>query len=255
MRRRSSLGSRHKLLKERLVAWWEWDEASNQWQDMRGGHQPTTIQAVTRVAGRANQYAAHFTEVDSSYIEVPDTADLSPVADAFATGIIWRLWEARGDSNQIALINKYVRTGDQREFNVHYIDYNWFNNTVPTYLQVSSNGSSLTAEVSLFSQLAPFNTDWRFSFGHSGQANVNLRLNNGVLKTTAFAGPMFSGTSPVRFGRYEKVAAEGGGAWYGKHEIDSVQLWIGYVPTEEEWAWLYNNGFGRRYMDLLLEGL
>lgn len=185
--------------------------------------------------------AAQMTATNTESLQVADDAALSGAdADWFTAGWFWMdssggnrgMWGKYGSGNQLEWL-LFMATNDRVRF---------FN---------SGNGS---ASVSADDQVTLAINAWHLAVAwHDSVANtINLRVDNGIVRSTAHTTGTFNGTALFEMGRFSQSATQ---LWNGRQ----AQVMYAKTPTPigaliaAIQSRLWNGGAGIRHLDLSVQ--
>jgi hypothetical protein len=215
-----------------LYAYYKLDEAANATAvdasvNARSLASGSTVGSVAGVINTARSFDGSGNAVLS---RSASSADFSPGANHFFT-TFWVKLTTLSQITDTALLGKISFPSDA-EWLVYYRS-----DTHKIRVGATTNSTNLVFAEST-TALAN-TTDWYFVAAGWDGTNLKVSVNGAAYATTAFAGPVFSGTG-IKF----NVAAEGGSNNLNGN-LDEMAIWIGRNDlTISEVRQLYNNGAG-----------
>lgn len=214
-------------LTDNLVSWWSLDEASGTRYDSHGTNHLTDNNTVGSATGKVGN-AASFVAANSESLSIVDNASLSMGAGVRLTIAAWVHATSLAFENNIVAkrtghLEYYLRVRNNRfDFEVSATG------ATPVYTVVGAN--TITTGV------------WYFVVAGYDGTNLFLSINDGALRTTAYIGDIFDGTSSF-------VVGSRGTNDYWTGEIDEVAIWKRALSSAEITE-LYNSGAGVSYANI-----
>lgn len=197
---------------------------------------------VTRAAGPSNnlQDASHYVAASSQFLSVADSVYLQPRASVFAFAI-WAKPDGVAAAQTRMVMAK--RAANNIEWSCYHNGSNNFWN-----FEVSSSGTAVTRTAT--STVAAATGSWYFVCGWWDGTALNMRIYfpDGTIenvRSAAFAGPVFAGTAPLTISNNQVSNFR----WSG--DLSNGYYWIGRVPRQNEFDWLYNGGVGNTLVPLV----
>lgn len=217
-----------------LIGYWPLHEASGARADMVGqAHNLTDNNTVTQNPG-IQLYAGQFTAANSEYLSHADDAVLS-TGDVSFTLCAWVYADSLGADR--AIMSKWGAAGT-REFLLYYS-----NASTRFNFSISPNGTSI-GPVEDTSLGAPATATWYFIQAWHDSVNdliaISSNLNTPV--TAGHAGGLFDSANAFLVGASTPAAP----ALFWNGRICEAAYWK-RVLTQQERAWLYNDGRGRTW--------
>ncbi len=226
--------------KDRLVSYWNLDEASSTRADSQGSNTLTDNNTVTSNSGVPSaRYAnaGQFTAANSEYLSRVHESSLDVGDEDFT----WSGWiyadSLSGTDRGIIIKGTGPNTGDAT-YSLYY------HNSSGNFKFFAGDADSVGQTTASTFGTVPTG-QWMFVIAwHDATANtVNISVNNGATDSVSYSGGVGGLNKPVEFGR----AGQAGTHWDGR--IDNVGFWKRTLTSDEKTA-LYNSGIGKSYGDL-----
>lgn len=218
-----------------LAAYWNMEEASGARVDEVGGISAADNNTVPSTIGKVGSLCADFTAANSEYLSVADNATLS-MGDIDCTIACWVNLKTKAT---MSFVDKYVSTGDQREYTLGY------DSSGDRFRFVTSRdgtgATTLTINANSFG--APSTGTWYFLLAeYDATSNlIKISVNNGTADSAAQAAGPFDGTASFTIG-----ASGAGTGNFANALIDEIGIWKRLLTSGEK-ASLYNSGSGVTY--------
>jgi RHS repeat-associated protein len=221
-----------------LVSWWSLNEASGMRNDSYGANHLSDNATVTSTTGIKGN-AASFTAASQQYLSIADNASVS-VGNIDFTYCGWTYLNTK--TAYRTLVSKWEGTPNNREF---YIDY--ASDSDRFVFGVSSDGNASQISVAANNFGSPSTSTWYYICAwHDAVANtVNIQVNNGAINSASWTLGVFDGAAPLNIGRNGGMIVS-----YHDGKTDEVTFYKRALTAAER-SWLYNNGMGRTYSDLI----
>lgn len=221
-----------------LVAWWSLDETGGVRNDSHGANHLTDNNTVTSVTGKHGN-AADFVSAQSEYLSVADNVSLS-AGNVDYTICGWIYLKNKSDNHRFA--SKWTAGTNNRSWQLSY------STILDTFsFQISSNGTDV---VSIWATNfgSPSISTWYFICAwHDATADtINIQVNNGKTNSAAHSAGMYDDNGAFLIG----ASFVSPSTVYTDMYIDEVLI-AKRIYTADERSWLYNDGAGRSYSNLI----
>jgi hypothetical protein len=227
-------------LTDNLIAFWEFEEASNATRnDSHGTNHLTNNNSVAATSGRVG-LCAEFYNADADFLNRASNATLQ-AGDIDFTFAQWVV--LRSKANTYSIVGKDDAGAGQREYGIGY------NLGIDRYQFYAAKPTDDTVTVEANNYGAPAVETWHFVVcWHDATANtLNIQVNNGTANSSATGGSL-QAASNAAF-HIGSRATPGGQAYFDGF-IDQVGYWKRTLTSDER-TWLYNSGSGRSYAEVL----
>jgi hypothetical protein len=218
-----------------LVSWWSMDETSGTRYDSYGTNNLTSNNSVGYGQGLILN-SASFIRSNDQYLSV-NNSSLAVGDIDFSIGMFVKLSSKNVEQQ---LFSKTVLGNNIREY---YIEY--YNVADKFYFCYSSNGTSVSALDANQTNIQ-LNT-WYFIYAwHDATNNITgISVNDLTPHTANYSLGVYAGTAPLIIGKGISNTNDFSLDGY----LDNV-FFYKKVLTEDERAWIYNNGAGRSYCEV-----
>lgn len=222
-----------------MVSWWGLNEGAGTRYDERKANHLTDNNTVGVAAGYVNQTASHFASASSEYLSHADSASLS-----LATGD-WTIagwFRPQGLGADWAVVSKYTTTGNDRGYLLGY------QNSVNRFrLVVSPDGTSGTTQATANNFGDPNNGDWVFLLAyHDAGSVIGIQVDNGTADETSYVTGSIYDTAAV----FTLSGINVNTTFKFNGTMEQVAIWSRLLTPHEKF-WLYNQGGGRRYWEVV----
>lgn len=216
-----------------LAGYWPLDEASGTREDDHGASDLTDVNTVTGAAGpnAALPLASQFTAANSEQLTAADSATLSVEGQDFSFAV-WVYLDAIGANRGIAA--KDDNSAGNREWYLRY------NNSPSRFRFALQNSTTNIALVDANTFGAPSTGTWYFLVGtfKASTRAVTFSVNAASRQSATATGDITASGALFRIGNAFGSFMDG--------RLAGAGLWKRVLTNDEE-AYLYNNGSGRAY--------
>lgn len=218
-----------------LVSFWALDESSGNRSDQVNSLTLTDNNTVTSDTGKVYSLAALFAAANDESLSIADTTTLD-LLDTQWWGAAWVYLADKSASRVI--FSKFLTTGNQRSYRLSYAS------GVDRFQFGVSGGGGTVVSINASNFGSPTVNTWYLVTCYHDSVNdlIGIAVNNGAFNTVNHTAGVFDSTAGFRIGRTQT-----GEPFDGR--IGPVMLGNNYLPTSDDWTWLYNNGDGQTYAD------
>lgn len=225
---------------EGLVSWWSLDEDFGIRADSFGTNNLNDNRLVLSAAGKKSD-SAFFSSVNTQFLSVEDNPTLDSGDNNFTT-CGWMNLKYKNPYRQV-IISKWEGATNNKEYYLGYaLEADRF------IFSVSGNGSTSVGSVISSEPLTVTTNTWYFVCGwHNAEADtINIQVNNGAVNSSPWSLGVFNSGAPLNIGRVGGLTQ-----FYNDGMIDETFLY-NRLLTSDQRGWLYNNGNGRSFEDVVL---
>lgn len=219
-----------------LTGYWKLNEVSGDALPSVGASTLTDTNTVTSNPGKVYSLARQFTIANSELLTAADTAAVS-TGDITFWAAAWFYLDAKPALAQQAILTKGYGTGAQAEYLLYY-------GTTPDSCMWGVSDDGVTLNTALTFGGAVSLSTWAFVLVyHNATTNTfGGSVNNSNLSATAWTTGVRDGTGDFRIGGDDTPVTPTN---YFGGRIGPVMFGKSYMPTQQDVAFLYNNGLGR----------